>query len=186
MFWCPPRKGSIATGNPGLSRGGDPGPQLTYDLDEQPDVPFAGSPIGDRRPQRHPVAKACRTDVDAAIFENRLSQYPDAPGPRYAHAHNAWLDWALQLGIGGLLFYVVFLTVLALRALARARAGGVGFQQGGQTLCLLLYIQIYDLANVSTVPITRFGFFMLAVASACLWLATTRAPARASAAPQEA
>jgi hypothetical protein len=37
-------------------------------------------------------------------------------------------------------------------------------------VCLLVYVQIYDLANVSTIPITRFGFFMLAVVSACLWL----------------
>jgi exopolysaccharide production protein ExoQ len=104
-----------------------------------------------------------------SAFENRLSQYPDAPGPRYAHAHNAWLDWALQLGFGGLLLYVVFLAVLLARALMHTRRGA-GFAVGVQAICLLLYVQIYDLANVSTIPITRFGFFMLAVASACLWL----------------
>ena len=104
-----------------------------------------------------------------SAFENRLSQYPDAPGPRYAHAHNAWLDWALQLGFGGLLLYVLFLAGLLVRALERARRAA-GFKIGVQAACLLLYVQIYDLANVSTIPITRFGFFMLAVASAGLWL----------------
>ncbi len=108
-----------------------------------------------------------------SAFENRLSQYSDAPGPRYAHAHNAWLDWALQLGLGGWLLYALFLAVLAWRALGRARAGD--FAIGVQALCLLLYVQIYDLANVSTIPITRFGFFMMAVASACLWLAANEA-----------
>lgn len=105
-----------------------------------------------------------------SAFENRLSQYPDAPGPRYAHAHNAWLDWALQLGLGGLALYILFLAVFSVRAVMRARGSEAGFRFGVQALCLLLYIQIYDLANVSTIPITRFGFFMLAVASACLWL----------------
>lgn len=104
-----------------------------------------------------------------SAFENRLSQYPNAPGPRYAHAHNAWLDWGLQLGLGGLLLYLVFLAVLSLRAVAHARRGA-GFAVGLQALCLLLYVQIYDLANVSTIPITRFGFFLLAATSACLWL----------------
>jgi exopolysaccharide production protein ExoQ len=104
-----------------------------------------------------------------SAFENRLSQYPNAPGPRYAHAHNAWIDWALQLGLGGLLVYVLFLAVLSLRALGHARRVA-GFAVGVQALCLLVYIQIYDLANVSTIPITRFGFFMLAATSACLSL----------------
>jgi O-antigen ligase len=107
-----------------------------------------------------------------SAFENRLSQYPDAPGPSYAHAHNAWLDWALQLGLGGWLLYIVFLVVLAKRALMRAWKGDVAV--GVQAMCMLVYVQIYDLANVSTVPITRFGFFMLAVVSACLWLGEAR------------
>jgi len=104
-----------------------------------------------------------------SAFENRLGQYHNAPGPKYAHAHNAWLDWTLQLGIGGLLVYVLFLGTLLVRAIRRARSAG-GFSVGIQAACLLVYVQIYDLANVSTVPITRFGFFMLAAASACLWL----------------
>ena len=109
-----------------------------------------------------------------SAFENRLGQYHNAPGPKYAHAHNAWLDWTLQLGIGGLLVYVLFLGTLLARAIKCARtAGGFSagdFATGVQAACLLVYVQIYDLANVSTVPITRFGFFMLAAASACLWL----------------
>jgi O-antigen ligase len=104
-----------------------------------------------------------------SAFENRLAQFRNAPGPRYAHAHNAWLDWALQLGIGGLLLYVLFLGVLLVRAVVCARLGA-GFATGVSAVCLLVYIQIYDLANVSTVPITRFGFFMLAVSSASLWM----------------
>ena len=104
-----------------------------------------------------------------SAFENRLAQYRNAPGPKYAHAHNAWMDWTLQLGIGGLLVYVLFLGTLLARAIRRARQPG-GFSTGVQAACLLVYVQIYDLANVSTVPITRFGFFMLASASACLWL----------------
>ena len=67
-----------------------------------------------------------------------------------------------------MLLYVLFLAVLSMRALMHARSGG--FVVGVQAMCLLLYIQIYDLANVSTIPITRFGFFMMAVASACLSL----------------
>jgi exopolysaccharide production protein ExoQ len=104
-----------------------------------------------------------------SAFENRLSQYRDAPGPKYGHAHNAWIDWGLQLGVGGLLAYILFLGVLLGRAIALARQPE-GFSAGVQVACLLVYIQVYDLANVSTIPITRFGFFMLAVASLCLWL----------------
>lgn len=104
-----------------------------------------------------------------SAFENRLSQYRDAPGPKYGHAHNAWIDWGLQLGLGGLLAYILFLGVLLGRAIARARQPN-GFAAGMQAACLLVYIQVYDLANVSTVPITRFGFFMLATTSLCLWL----------------
>ena len=104
-----------------------------------------------------------------SAFENRLAQYRDAPGPKYGHAHNAWIDWGLQLGLGGLLAYMLFLGVLMARALALARQPD-GFADGMQVVCLLVYIQVYDLANVSTIPITRFGFFMLAAASLCLWL----------------
>ena len=43
-----------------------------------------------------------------SAFENRLSQYRDAPGPKYGHAHNAWIDWGLQLGVGGWLVYILF------------------------------------------------------------------------------
>jgi exopolysaccharide production protein ExoQ len=105
-----------------------------------------------------------------SAHENRLAQYPDAPGPRYAHAHNAWIDWVLQLGLGGLAVYVLSLGVLLNRARHRAREPGGAFV-AIQAACLLLYVQIYDLANVSTVPVTRFGFFMLAAASLSLWLA---------------
>ena len=104
-----------------------------------------------------------------SAFENRLAQYRDAPGPKYGHAHNAWIDWGLQLGLGGLLAYMLFLGVLMARALALARQPD-GFADGMQVVCLLVYIQVYDLANVSTIPITRSGFFMLAAASLCLWL----------------
>ncbi len=102
-----------------------------------------------------------------SAFENRLAQYRDAPGPKYGHAHNAWIEWGLQLGGGGLLAYMLFLGVLLGRALALARQPE-RFAAGVQVACLLVYIQVYDLANVSTIPITRFGFFMLAVASLCL------------------
>jgi exopolysaccharide production protein ExoQ len=108
-----------------------------------------------------------------SAHENSLSQFPDAPGPRYAHAHNAWIDWVLQLGIGGLLVYVLFLGVLLQRAWALGRSA-----PAWQAVALVFYIQVYDLANVSTVPLTRFGFFMLAITSLCLWLAPGRAPAR--------
>ncbi|MBL8327634.1 MAG: O-antigen ligase family protein [Rubrivivax sp.] len=104
-----------------------------------------------------------------SAHENRLAQYPDAPGPRYAHAHNAWIDWVLQLGLGGLAVYLLFLGVLLRRAWHRGRTPG-GLPVAIQAGCLLSYIQIYDLANVSTVPVTRFGFFMLAAASLSLWL----------------
>ena len=103
-----------------------------------------------------------------SAHENRLAQYRDAPGPQYAHAHNAWIDWVLQLGLGGLAVYIVFLGVLLQRAWA---------QRSIQAFCLLLYIQIYDLANVSTVPVTRFGFFMLAVTTLSLWFGTPAASA---------
>lgn len=56
-------------------------------------------------------------------YENRLAQYPEAPGPKYAHAFNAWLDWGLQLGLGGLALYLVFLSTLVLRACCAYRAG---------------------------------------------------------------
>lgn len=35
----------------------------------------------------------------------------------------------------------------------------------------MVYIEIYNLANVSTVPVNRFGFFMLAMTTTCLLLA---------------
>ena len=123
-----------------------------------------------------------------SAHENRVAQFPDAPGPRYAHAHNAWIDWVLQLGIGGLAVYLVMLGVLFMRAYARGQAAN-GLPVAIQASCLVLYIQIYDLANVSTVPITRFGFFMLGAASLSLWLTaagplrehlTRPAPARGS------
>ena len=110
-----------------------------------------------------------------SAHENRLSQYPDAPGPRYAHAHNAWIDWVLQLGLGGFAVYLLFLGVLLARALQRARSGPGGWPVALQAGSLLLYIQVYDLANVSTVPVTRFGFFMLGLVSLSLWL--TASPA---------
>ena len=124
-----------------------------------------------------------------SAHENRLAQYRNAPGPLYAHAHNAWIDWVLQLGLGGLAIYIVFLGVLLKRALAHAREServsshdSSGDSDGRplaiQAVCLLIYIQIYDLANVSTVPVTRFGFFMLAVASLSLWLGATAARAK--------
>ena len=120
-----------------------------------------------------------------SAHENRLAQFPDAPGPRYAHAHNAWIDWVLQLGIGGLAAYGLFLGVLLMRAWQRSRdkkrdgardrpldrapdPGGLAVAI--QAASLLLYVQVYDLANVSTVPVTRFGFFMLATATLSLWL----------------
>lgn len=119
-----------------------------------------------------------------SAHENRLSQFPDAPGPRYAHAHNAWIDWVLQLGVGGWAVYLLFLGVLLVRAWRHARLTAapvapasapisqpLALHQALQTVSLVLYIQVYDLANVSTVPVTRFGFFMLAATSLCLWLA---------------
>lgn len=112
-----------------------------------------------------------------SAHENRLAQYRNAPGPLYAHAHNAWIDWVLQLGVGGLAVYLLFLGVLLKRALTLAgRPDGVPLAI--QAACLLLYIQIYDLANVSTVPVTRFGFFMLAVTTLGLWSAVQAQPAR--------
>jgi O-antigen ligase len=108
-----------------------------------------------------------------SAHENSLSQFPDAPGPRYAHAHNAWIDWVLQLGIGGLLVYGLFLIVLLRRAWALGRGA-----PAWQAVALVFYIQVYDLANVSTVPLTRIGFFMLAITTLCLWLAPGGAPAR--------
>jgi O-antigen ligase len=124
-----------------------------------------------------------------SAFENRLSQYRDAPGPKYGHAHNAWIEWGLQLGIGGFVTYLLFLGVLLARAIRHARQPG-GFAVGAQAACLLIYVQIYDLANVSTIPITRFGFFIMAAASLCLWLASARgreaiAPPASVAAPGE-
>ncbi len=65
------------------------------------------------------------------------------------------------------------LGALLARALALARQPE-GFVSGMHVVCLLVYIQVYDLANVSTIPITRFGFFMLAAASLCLWLGAAR------------
>jgi O-antigen ligase len=117
-----------------------------------------------------------------SAHENRLAQYRNAPGPLYAHAHNAWIDWVLQLGVGGLAVYLLFLGILLRRALDQSRSPG-GSPVAIQAVCLLVYIQIYDLANVSTVPVTRFGFFMLAATTLSLWLAgTTAAVARPSAA----
>lgn len=110
-----------------------------------------------------------------SAHENRLAQYRNAPGPLYAHAHNAWIDWVLQLGVGGLAVYLLFLGVLLKRALDLG-ARPAGLPLAIQAACLLLYIQIYDLANVSTVPVTRFGFFMLAVTTLGLWC-TGAAPA---------
>ncbi len=103
-------------------------------------------------------------------YENRLAQYPEAPGPKYAHAFNAWLDWSLQLGLGGLALYLVFLGTLVLRAAWAYRAGWPA-RHCWQAVCLVVYIEIYNLANVSTVPVNRFGFFMLAVTTTCLMLA---------------
>lgn len=103
-------------------------------------------------------------------YENRLAQYPEAPGPKYAHAFNAWLDWGLQLGLGGLALYLVFLGTLVLRAWCAYRAGWPA-RHCWQAVCLVVYIEIYNLANVSTVPINRFGFFMLAITTTCLLLA---------------
>lgn len=100
-------------------------------------------------------------------FENRLSQYPNAPGPKYAHAHNTWLEWGLQLGASGVLLYAVFLAGLLVRAILIYRVGG-DVQTCWQAICLLVYVEIYNLANVSSVPINRFGFFILAVTTACL------------------
>lgn len=111
-----------------------------------------------------------------SAHENRLAQFPDAPGPRYAHAHNAWIDWVLQLGIGGLAVYVLLLGVLLSRARSLAR-DATRLPVAIQACCLVLYIQVYDLANVSTVPITRFGFFMLGAATLSLWL-TAAGPLR--------
>lgn len=39
-----------------------------------------------------------------------------------------------------------------------------------QPVCLLVFIEIYNLANVSSVPINRFGFFVLAVATMGLFV----------------
>ena len=85
--------------------------------------------------------------------------------------------------------YLLFLGVLLARAIRHARQPG-GFAVGAQAACLLIYVQIYDLANVSTIPITRFGFFIMAAASLCLWLASARgreaiAPPASVAAPGE-
>jgi hypothetical protein len=38
-----------------------------------------------------------------------------------------------------------------------------------------MFVEIYNLANVSSVPINRFGFFVLAVASMCLFVRIHRA-----------
>ncbi len=101
-----------------------------------------------------------------SAFENRLAQFPEAPGPQYAHAFNGWIEWGLQLGLGGALLYALFLAVYL------HRAHGSVF--GVHALCLLAYIEIYNLANVSNIPITRFGFFMLAVVTTCLFLGPRR------------
>jgi O-antigen ligase len=126
-----------------------------------------------------------------SAHENRLAQFPDAPGPRYAHAHNAWIDWLLQLGAGGLLLYWAFLAVLLGRAWQIIRQAGPPTAGGPpsdslaarQVIALVLYIQVYDMANVSTVPVTRFGFFMLAVMSLCLWLSAEATRRQRFAAP---
>ncbi len=114
-------------------------------------------------------------------YENRLSQYPEAPGPKYAHAFNAWLDWGLQLGLGGLALYLVFLGTLVLRAWCAYRSGWPA-RYSWQAICLVVYIEIYNMANVSTVPVNRFGFFILAMTTTCLLLALRpKAPSQ----PQE-
>lgn len=100
-------------------------------------------------------------------FENRLSQYPDAPGPKYAHAHNALIEWGLHLGASGVFLYVVFLAVLTWRARQWARASG-DTQASWWVVSVLTFVQIYNLANVSDMPINRVGFFVLSVMSASL------------------
>ncbi|WP_089721660.1 O-antigen ligase family protein [Candidatus Entotheonella palauensis] len=104
-----------------------------------------------------------------SAFENRLSQYPNAPGPKYAHPFNVWLEWGLQLGIGGMLLYLVFLGAIVVRALALYRAG-TDARICWQPVCVLVFVEIYNLANVSSVPLNRFGFFVLAVTSMCLFV----------------
>ncbi len=104
-----------------------------------------------------------------SAFENRLSQYPNAPGPLYAHPFQVWLEWGLQLGVGGILLYMAFLGAILARALSLYRAGTEAFICW-QPVCLLVFVEIYNLANVSTVPINRFGFFVLAVASMGLYV----------------
>lgn len=117
-----------------------------------------------------------------SAHENRLSQFRSAPGPLYAHAHNAWIDWVLQLGLGGWAIYLLFIGTLLARAWRQLPSPG-GRARAVRVGCLLLFIQVYDLANVSTIPITRFGFFAMGVATLCLWLsgpgaAWARLPAR--------
>ena len=73
--------------------------------------------------------------------------------------------------VRGQLLYLIFLGVYGVRALG---APGIG----RRALCLLVYIEIYNLANVSNIPITRFGFFMLAVMTTCLFLAQGSAEER--------
>lgn len=105
-------------------------------------------------------------------FENRLSQYPHAPGPKYAHAHNAMIEWGLHLGIGGLFLYLVFLGTLLIRACQWARING-DTHLPWQAVSVLVYVEVYNLANVSNIPINRFGFFILATITVCLWLNLT-------------
>ncbi len=109
-----------------------------------------------------------------SAFENRLSQYPNAPGPLYAHPFQVWLEWGLQLGVGGILLYLVFLGAILVRARALYRNGTSAFVCW-QPVCLLVFVEIYNLANVSSVPINRFGFFVLAVASMGLFVQLNRA-----------
>jgi O-antigen ligase len=100
-------------------------------------------------------------------FENRLSQYPNAPGPLYAHSFNTMLEWGLQVGAGGIILYLVVLGGIITRAAGVYRRCGA-LTTCWQALCLLIYVEIYNLANVSSVPINRFGFFILGSTTACL------------------